>query len=378
MLTHDALVRLYRENQPQQVLSIYLDAVATDPAQRSAWRTRLDQHVALAEKQPGDNPAEGMEGFSEALGLLRRELEAFDAFLPGKGWVGFATADRVLYAEAVSVPMPDLVCWERGIRVAPYVRGLKQGRPVVVALADRRRARVFEYRGGVASELEGALADTDVGDLTDVGVGKRSGTHSGVRGQTGSDAAQRFLDNEADRLVKQLARRLEAQMSSDGFLVLGGAPQTVSDLKQSLSAGLSRRVLEQPSLHLDMTVAQVRAAAEASASSLTQSNQTPMVAEVLDLARAGGRGCLGRVQTERALREGSVDTLLLTRTFIRQEPDFADHCVGAAFDQDAGVEELSGEPAQRMDQECGGIGARLRFVTQDPPSDSRTEGAGTA
>jgi hypothetical protein len=371
MLTHEELVRLYRDNQSTQVLSVYLDAQATDPAQRSVWRKRLDQELSEAERGLEQLPPEDREGFGGAVGLLRGELKGFDAFLPGKGWVGFATPDRVLYAETVAVPMPDLVRWERGLRVAPYVRGLKQARTVVVVLIDRRRARLFEYRDGVVSELPGVVADTDVGDLTDVGVGKRGATHSGVRGQTGSDAAQRFLDAGSERMIKGLMETLETRLAGDGFLVLGGTPETISAMTQHASSYRTGRLLEQPSLHLDMSAAQVRDAAEAAASTLTRRLQGELVEDVVDQAHARGRGCLGREASEKALLEGRVDTLLLTRRFILGQPDFADHCVGAALDQQADVQELSGEPADTLDREGGGIGARLRFVLKEQQSDVR-------
>jgi hypothetical protein len=63
-----------------------------------------------------------------------------------------------------------------------------------------------------------------------------------------------------------------------------------------------------------------------------------------------------------------VDTLLLSRTFIRAQPDAADQCVGSALAQDASVEELSEEGAARLDREGGGIGARLRYRVRPPPN----------
>jgi hypothetical protein len=366
MLTHETLVQLYRDCSEEKVLSIYLDGSATDPAQRSVWRRRLDQHIAEAGQGLLNHSAEERAGFEAAVERLKAELDWFDAFLPGKGWVGFATPDRVLYSEAVPTHMPDLVRWERGIRVAPYVRGLKQMRPVLVVLADQRKARVFEYREGAMTELPGVLADTDIGDLTDVGTGKRGGTHSGVRGQTGTDAAQRYLGTGSDRMLKRLWEQLEERIiETDGLLVVGGTPETVRNLAQHASAWMAKRVLERPSLHVDMSLAEVLTAAEASATVLTQRGQAELVTEVLDLARSGGRGCLGIEATEKALREGRVDTLLLTRSFIREFPDFADHCVGTAFDQQADVEELSGAPAARWGRHAGGIGARLRFLIKD-------------
>lgn len=381
MLTREALIQLYRDHQSEMVLSIYIDGEANDPAQRNVWRRRLEQQLGEAERELAKAPADERSGFQEGAERLRGELGRFDAFIPSRGWVGFATADGVIYAEAVAAPMPDLVRWERGLRVAPYIRGLKQTRPVIVVLVDRRRARVFEYRQGAVSELPGVLADTDVGDLTDLGVGKRGGTHSGVRGQTGTDAAQRYLHAGFDRMLKALMTQLDERVGPEGFLVVGGTPESVTALAQLAPPHLADRLLERPSLHVDMSAADVREAAEACASELTQRGQENLVSEVLDQARSGGRGCLGIEATERALREGRVDTLLLTRSFIRERPDFADHCVGAAFDQQADLEELSGTAAEALDQHGGGVGARLRFVlpgnddAQVPEWGRRREGA---
>ena len=85
------------------------------------------------------------------------------------------------------------------------------------------------------------------------------------------------------------------------------------------------------------------------------------VAEVMDAARAGGRGTLGRQDTLAALEAMSVDTLLLSRGFIHEHPDISDHAVGLAFVQGADVEEVSGAVAEVLDGEGAGIAARLRF-----------------
>ena len=70
-----------------------------------------------------------------------------------------------------------------------------------------------------------------------------------------------------------------------------------------------------------------------------------------------------------------VVTLLLSRTFIRSDPERADECVGAALAQGASVEELSDEGAERLDALGGGMGARLRYRTRDV---TEREGAETA
>jgi hypothetical protein len=356
---------------------VYVDADQHDPAERDAWRRRLEREVADARRRAeieGDDLAE----FDAAWGHLRGELEPFNGFVPGRGWVGFATAGGTRYAEPVPVTMPDLVRWEPGIRAAPYVRGLKQHRAVVLVIADRMRARVLIYRSGEIDEPEDLRTDTDVGDLTDVGTHKRAyqardpaspGTTSGVRGETATDQAHRILEVESERMWKTLVRTVVRYAEPDGLIVLGGTPETTVQLAELVPDSAKTRVLERSSLHLGLTLPELRDAAEQSAHELTERIQEGLVAEVVDRARSSGRAVLGRDATEKALEGMRVDTLVLSRAFRAGAPDFADHCVGTALLQNARMEEVSGIGGDRLDQEAGGIGARLRYRLQGEDGD---------
>jgi len=371
MLTHEKLVDLYRELRQDKVLSVYLDVDQHDPAERNTWRIRLDQQVSRTRKAlDGDN--EDRHHFEQAWKRLRERLDGFgNAFVPQRGWVGFATPEQVLYAENLPVPMPDGVYWEEGIRVAPYVRGLKQERPVVIVLIDSQRARVFRYMSGDLTELQDLRADTFVGDVTDVNVSKRATNRSGVRGKTGTEQAQSVLDVSSHRMLKHLMGVISDLVGAHGFVLLGGVGEMVSQARQALSHEMQARTTEATSLHLEMTDAEVKHAAEDAATVITRHVQQDLLATVLDAAGGGGRACLGRDETLRALEEMRVDTLLLSRALIARDPDLADRCVGAAFAQGAAVEELSGPGADTLDQEGDGLGARLRYKV-------RATGDGTA
>src|SRR6056297_438380 len=120
-------------------------------------------------------------------------LRDYSNFMPERGWVGFATTDDVVYADTVPVPMPDLVVCEEGLRVAPYVRALKQERPVVLALADRHHAKVLVYREGDIEEVEEFTAGAEIDDLSDTQTARRSAERSGTRGNA-TDDAQRQVE----------------------------------------------------------------------------------------------------------------------------------------------------------------------------------------
>lgn len=369
MLTRERLVELYRELQTQKVLSVYLDAEAHDPAKRSIWRKRFEHEVARARDSLNGGSGDDIDQFDDALDQVKGALASFDAFLPDRGWVGFATPGRIWNAESVPASMPDLVRWERGIRVAPYVRALKQDRDVITVLVDSRRSRLFRYRAGQLEEAADLRADTFLGDLSDMGVSKGAATHTGVRGSTATDAAQRYLEVGSERMMKQVVERAVAMAGERGFLVVGGSAEAQASLVSLLPKTVRSRVLEVDSLHLEMSAPEVKAAAEAAGSVLTRRLQDELLTEVVNLARSGGRGCLGPEETVRALQERRVDTLLLSRTLIRGNPDLADQCVGTAFEQQADVEELSDHGAERLDSEGEGIAARLRYALPGLPEE---------
>jgi len=362
MLNREQLEGLYKELRETTVLSVYIDGGQSDPANRRAWRTVLEHGLSEERRRVEAEAPEDVDAFDAARDLIEGQLAEHEAFMPEPGWVGFATPEALHRAEGVPVTMPDVVRWERGIRAAPYLRALKQERVVVAALVDSRRARVFTYQNGEVAEHEDLSADVDFGDLGETASSKRGTGQSGSRGETGADAGQRALEVSASRMQSRLVEIVSSLAGRDGFLVVGGTTESVSAvMKQATS--FEGRMLEQPSMHLDMTQAEVKDAMEDAASNLTRGVQDELLDQVVDAARSGGKGCLGIQATKEALREGRVDALLLSRGFRERDGDLVDRFVGTAFDQGSLVEELSGNGADRLDEEGEGVGARLRYVT---------------
>ncbi len=249
------------------------------------------------------------------------------------------------------------------MRAAPYVRALKQDRPVVAAVADSRKARVFVYREGSAQELVDLIADRDFGDLADSVSSKRAARFSGARGATGTDTARRLADRAAAQLQAELLDRIAELAGDDGLVVFGGTSEVEAALARQADRFGDRWVVR-PALHLGVTEAQARDEMEAAATELTRRLQAALLDEVVNAARAGGKGVLGVEDTRKALLDGRVDTLLVGRAFREREPDLADHFVGTAFERGSAVEELSADEAERLDAEGEGVGARLRYSIQ--------------
>lgn len=361
MLTRDQLAELYRGLQEEGVLSVYVDGMGTDPALRKAWRTRLDHELEREERRILKSDSNDLEAFKAAEEKLLKELDSIEAFLPKKGWVGFVTSEGVRHAEDLPVQVPNMVRWDHGPRVAPYIRGLKQLRPMAVALVDSRRSRIFLYKEGVVDEVADIRADTFLGDLLDPAAPQRTGNFSGSRGETATDAAQRYLDTGMTKMLKRVREICGDLLQPEGFLLLGGDQEALAHLRPLFPRHLDSRILENPSLYLEMTLPEVKTAAAEGASTLSKYRQAALLDQIVERAYSGGNGSLGAEETVRALQEGRVDILALSRGFVGANPDLADRCVADAFHQGADIRVFSGEPAARLDAEGGGIGARLRY-----------------
>lgn len=104
MLSRERLVELYRELRDEPVLSVYLDGDQDDPAERDVWRRHLDRQLADVRtriEEDSDASAVDLDRLGEATTRIQEKLNCFDAFLPGKGWVAFATPDQLWYSESM-------------------------------------------------------------------------------------------------------------------------------------------------------------------------------------------------------------------------------------------------------------------------------------
>jgi hypothetical protein len=361
MLTRDQLADLNRELQQEKVLTVYVDGEGKDPASRRVWRRRLAQELEREEHRLQSADSKEREAFEAAQDRILKELDAFESFLPGKGFVAFATSEGLFHSEIIPVQVPTLVRWEMGARIAPYVRGLKQLRPMVTALVDGRRGRVFVYKEGDLTEVADLRADTFMGDLSESATSRRASKHSGSRGQTATDAAQKYLEVGTERMMKEVKELVADLAASDGFILLGGNQEALATLRPMMGGHMDSRIHENHSLWLEMSPAEVKAATREGASALSKARQDALLDQVMEQAYSRGNGCLGGQDTVQALDAGSVDILILSRSFVEANPDYADRCVTQAFEQGADVRVFGSLSSHRLDEVGGGIGARLRF-----------------
>lgn len=354
------LVALADSLRETRVLTVYLDGTATDPAQQRSWRVQLDQSLDNLRTWLVESDKSEREAFEQCVRILEKELEAFTENVPMPGWAAFITADRVHEASLLPVVMPTQAVWSTGASVAPYMRALKEVRPVVVVHVDSTKADVYRYYLRTLEHVTTLRAYHAVMEPSHMGDAPRVGFHAGTRGDTGHDEAQRSLLAGTKRMLSDAAERALRIAGPDGWIVTGGIPQVSLHLADMLAPHAPDRVLRNDSLDIHASKADLAEAARASASSLRNEMDSKRVAEIFDGSNATGLGALGPAAAKETLDQRRVRELYLTHRYLENHAAEAEAAVRSAIDQGALIEEVSGAAADQLDAH-GGMAARLRY-----------------
>ena len=362
MLTRDELLSLSHLLREEQVLSVYIDGSFHDPARRLAWRVELAHSLDEARRSVAASPHAERVAFDECVTLLEDRLArlAGTGSIGTPGWVAFITRAGVQLAEPLAAPVPTLAVWATGICLTPYVRALKQARPVVVVVADARKARIYQYGAGALWQAETVHAHALIEAPSHMGDPANAGFHGGTRGETGEAAAQRARNHGTARMVTDVVRVATTLAGPEGWIIAGGIPRVAAQFVREVEQVADGRVAQARSLDVHATDARILAAAQESASTLRDAADLRRVSDILIGAESGGAAACGVKATRSALEQGSVRELYLTERFFLDHAAAAEQVVRAAFAQGAVVEEVSRSVASLLD-EHGGIGARLRY-----------------
>jgi hypothetical protein len=368
LLTSLELHTFMRDYASIKVLSVYVDARVTDPAMRHAWRPALTAALRAARAELDDELA--LDEFDRSAAFLDQPLPPLEGAWGAPGWVAFCTAKGVRYAAHVPVEVPTMVVWGNGPFVSPYLRVLKQHRPVIVAVVESRRARLFRYGWGMLTPLPDVslvLPEGRPGGTSDSEA--RPMRSSASRGAVGTDTARRHRRAVFSRHVAALAGRLVDLAGDDGWIVIGGTAEWARSARAAIPARLAGRTMVVASLDHGASNAEVARAAEHAATAMRATHGRLLLDHLPDREGSRGRGTAGLPATQRALQSHAVDLLLLSPEYIRWHPFDAEEFVRATFAQGADVEVLSGQAADDLDRMADGIAARLRFSIDEPIRD---------
>ncbi|HET7632472.1 MAG TPA: hypothetical protein VFK16_09170 [Gemmatimonadaceae bacterium] len=360
MRTPAELTGFLRELGATKVLTVYYPARVTDPAQRHAWRAALGTALRSARQGIADS-AEQAE-FDRAVAYLDDPWPPIDGVWGTRGWVAFLTADGARYASSLPVAPPTLVVWRLGPVITPYLRALKQHRPVFVALVDSRSAQFYRYADDALTPLPDlALAVPDDEPGSPERPAARGASHATPRGKIDTEGRTRRKRAAFDRMAGAMTARLTDLAGDDGWILIGGTPEWARRAGEAMPAPYAGRVMVSTTLDHGTDEAGIAEAAKHAASQLRAAQGLILVQDVFERSGAGGHGAYGVPAVQRAVHAGAVNLLFASPRFLN-EPSFdVEALVRSAMARGAEVEVMSGDAAAELDRRADGVAARLRY-----------------
>jgi hypothetical protein len=373
MLNYRELIDFERSVRDRTILSVYVNGDVNDPARQRQWQLQLRHAFDDIERWLADAPHADREAFRACRATAAARLESFEATVGAPGWVAFIASGEILFEGTLPVAMPTFAAWSTGACVSPYIRAIKETRPVIVAVVDARKTRLLRYALRETEPIGTVRAHVTVEQMSHMSAPARPGFHTGTRGSTGADEAQRELREGTARMLAEAVQRIEKLAGHGEWIVVGGIHNVASAAVARLSPRLARHAMITP-LDVHASDAEIADAARRCASTLRNADDLVRVSEALQDAERHARGAAGLVDTRRALEEKRVRELLFTTAFAEHNAADVNAAVRLAFDNGATVEHVSGEAADRL-QLAGGIAARLWYGASASTETSQVEPA---
>jgi len=377
MTTYNDLVELENAIGEQQVLSVYVRGGEKDPAKQQSWQIDLKNSLDDIETSLAGVPHAERELFAQAREAALQKLGEQRGVIRAPGWAGFFVGERDYRSGDVPAPVRTLAAWDVGPRLTPYVRALKEARPVIVAILDKRQGLIYKYSEREVQRLDTVVAQTPIEEPYHMGNAPPQGFRPGTRGSTGTDEVQRELNDAIRRMLLSLSDKLAKIAADDAWIVLGGMKSVAHEALERLPKSLVARSMVVEGVDVRATEPSVAELARQSASTLRDQFDLQVVSEVIDRAAAHGLGAVGIRDVKAALEQGRVHDVYFTLNFVDKHSDEAEEALRMALGTGAVVEHVSGDAAVTLD-EVGGIAARLRYMLDKTVATEAARRGGTA
>jgi peptide chain release factor subunit 1 len=242
------------------------------------------------------------------------DLRRIQAFVKGgfdrkatRGLAFFACSASDLW-EVIELPMP--VRSQLVINHAPAVGQLEsvvqEHEPIGVLLADKQRARLFVFEGGLLVERS-ELLDELPRDLD-------------TRGERERGTPDAHVQELAHQHLRNAARAAFDLWQARGFhhLAIGAPDPIAKELEGNLHPYLRERLCGRIRIGVGASSAEVMKAAEVVEAEVERKKEAEVVARVREAAITGRRGVAGLARTLEALHGRRVERLVVSKGYAEE------------------------------------------------------------
>ncbi|MDX1991781.1 MAG: VLRF1 family aeRF1-type release factor [bacterium] len=355
------------EREDNAVLSLYLQvdpALQENQAATPAWRSWLN--TALRDT-PANIPEAQRTLWNNIHERLMAYLNSDDADAPfrprGKGLALFYGEG---FEQIYDLPVPlegNAIHFGTPV-VAPLLWAIDEYEPYLLVLVDSEEARFVDVYLGQLEQRETIADDRNEYDHVQRTAFSSRPTPGGFGSDQGNeeDKFEDMIDELIARFHREVAQRtrdLMARLDADR-LIIGGPEKSAHAVKSYLHDEVANKLVTVINAPLREAMPDLMARITPIAQEYERQKEMELVQQVIDFAKSGGRGALGRKAVQDALMMQQVETLVIPWP-LQDDDDFLRELPERALRTSMNIELVSGEAGERLRQE-GGLGARLYYA----------------
>lgn len=282
---------------------------------------------------------------------LRPECKAVAAFFtPG--------AEEVL---RLQVPIVAPECHYGRPAVASLLWLLDEYEPYVVTLVDSEKARFFVARlgrAGLSGTRFNEVREYDFPQKTRMPTSRGEG--GATQGGYNRDAFEATIEDHTRRFYRQVAEQCGHLLEESGAkrILLGGIETSANSVIEQMHDTVARSVIGFVPAPMHLGDQATWDTMMPRALEFEREHERALVDEVVDLAKAGGRGALGIATVLDCLKNKQVELLLVP--WPLGDVELRVRLPELAMAAGARIELIAGPAAERVEQE-GGLAARLYY-----------------
>lgn len=360
MLNHKKVKHIF-ENFSADTLTLYLRVDPSDrenQAQKPAWNIWLKNALRDIENQ--------LQPEQESLwsNIAERLDNHFSVYEPGgRTLVMFMDEDQEFIRE-LPFAMDNYAHFGTPM-VTPLLWVIDEYEQYLIVTVDSERAMFRQaYLGNMETESEMTIdLAYDWGEKTlmpaSAGDGRalRQGNNRESFNDMIEDHIRRFHKDVADE-IQNIFREHQPMR-----LILGGDERAAHAVQGLLHESVQEHFVTYLPIPMDADETAIMKKIGQPAYDYERNYEYDLVNDVINRAKADGRGVLGRDDLERAMQMQQVEMIILPYRLLDDDPDYVHELTIWTIENNSQIEFVHGQAATQLDNE-GGIAARLYYAIE--------------
>jgi hypothetical protein len=357
-------VREVVRNMEQPVMSFYLQVgndFRENQADQPAWSIYVKNVLRSTDEEAHTDPNEAWKAVRE------RALAYFEGYQPSsRGLVAFFSANNEQIYELPIAPQENASSFGEPL-IIPLLWLMDEFERYLVVLIDQERARVFTtYLGDIHLEQK-VESDRFQFEFRQQDMFHPPSAPHRTGGQPTSGSGKDLFDDTMqewiNRLYRDVAEKLREFIKKEGRhrIIIGGAEKSAEALRDLLHEEVAQDVVAILPITMHDTQQQIIEKMLPAAVEYERKGEMELVNQVIDFAKAGGRGALGEKDVQDALEQQRVELLVMPWPGGGLDDETMQAYTFKAMESGSKFELVHGEAAERLMQE-GKVGARLYYA----------------